>query len=226
MKISSKVFWGAILILIGLTFFLQTTGLLLYLNLTAWEFIFWFLWPLLLVALGVKLLLGRNITAGVVFVALGIIFFLTKLFDWNFFAIFWPVLIIAVGLSIIFKQDDTHFNSGKKYDDSDKLTDTVVFWGLDKNMDSKSFKGGEVNAVFGGAKIDLRNAQIDKDGAKLVLNAAFGGIDVFVPKDCNVETDGIGILGGWENHTKSRDVKSPVLEISGSAVFGGVEIKE
>lgn len=226
MKISSKVFWGAILILIGLTFFLQTTGLLLYLNLTAWEFIFWFLWPLLLVALGVKLLLGRNITAGVVFVALGIIFFLTKLFDWNFFAIFWPVLIIAVGLSIIFKQDDTHFNSGKKYDDSDKLTDTVVFWGLDKNMDSKSFKGGEVNAVFGGAKIDLRNAQIDKDGAKLVLNAAFGGIDVFVPKDCKVETDGIGILGGWENHTKSRDVKSPVLEISGSAVFGGVEIKE
>jgi predicted membrane protein len=131
-----------------------------------------------------------------------------------------------MGLSVIFRKEDSHFNSGKKFDSNEKISDTVLFWGLDKKLDSKSFKGGEVNAVFGGVKIDLRDVKIAKAGAKIIANAAFGGVEIIVPKECKIVADGMGILGGWENKVTSRDAKEPVLEITGTAVFGGVEIKE
>jgi predicted membrane protein len=115
---------------------------------------------------------------------------------------------------------------GKKYYGGDRISETVVFWGIDKNMDSKAFKGGDATVVFGGAKLDLRDAQLDKNGAKLVLNTAFGGIEVLLPKDCNVISDGVGILGGWDNKFNQRESKGPKLEITGTAIFGGIEIKE
>lgn len=37
---------------------------------------------------------------------------------------------------------------------------------------------------------------------------------------------GDGIFGGWENKVESRTIKTPVLKVTGSAVFGGIEIKE
>lgn len=225
MKITSKILIGAILIFLGLVFFLETAGILAYISISAWNLI-WLLWPILLIGLGIKMVFDRNITAGIIFLSFGLIFLLTQLFHWSFFSILWPVVLIAVGLSIIFKNENTHINSGKTYDDSDKLAETLIFWGIDKNMDSKKFKGGEVNAVFGGGKIDLRNVEIDKDGAKLTLNAAFGGIEVIVPQNCKIITDGMGILGGWENHTKTRTIEKPILEITGAAIFGGVDIKE
>ena len=49
---------------------------------------------------------------------------------------------------------------------------------------------------------------------------------VIVPKDCKVIANGTGIFGGWDSKIASRDIKSPVLEITGSAIFGGVEVKE
>ena len=115
---------------------------------------------------------------------------------------------------------------GKKYYGGDRVSETVVFWGIDKNMDSKAFKGGDITVAFGGAKLDLRDSIIDKGGAKLVLNAAFGGIEVLLPKDCNVVSDGVGILGGWDNKFNQREAKGPKLEITGTAIFGGIEVKE
>ncbi|MHC1716841.1 MAG: LiaF domain-containing protein [Candidatus Dojkabacteria bacterium] len=93
-------------------------------------------------------------------------------------------------------------------------------------MVSNEFKGGEINAIFGGYELDLREATISKDGAKLSVNAVFGGAEVFVPKNCRVVTNGSGVFGGWDPNVKPNDVKNPVLEITGSAVFGGVEIKD
>ena len=225
MKITSRLLIGAILIFLGIVFFLETAGILAYISISAWGIIL-LIWPILLIVLGIKMIFDKNNTVGIAFLSFGLIFLLTQLFHWGFFSVLWPVFLIAIGLSIIFKNEDVHINSGKIYDDSDRLNETLIFWGMDKNMESKKFKGGEVNAVFGGAKIDLRKVEIDKDGAKLTLNAAFGGIDIIVPQNCKIVTDGMGILGGWENHTQTRAIEKPILEITGAAVFGGVDIKE
>jgi predicted membrane protein len=225
MKITAKIVFGAILIFLGLVFLLDTSGALSYLHISA-DFLIGLVWPFLLLAFGIKLLTNRSITAGIIFVSFGMLFLLTQLFSWNFFAVLWPIILIAIGLSIIFRNEETHTNMNRRNYDKDKIREDLIFWGIDTNVDSQSFKGGEVNAIFGGGKIDLRNAKIDENGAKLVINAVFGGIELFVPKDCKVVTTGSGILGGWVDHTKKRDTEKPVLKITGSAVFGGIDIKE
>jgi len=93
-------------------------------------------------------------------------------------------------------------------------------------MTSKNFKGGEVNTVFGGYQLDLRDVKVAKEGAEININCAFGGVEIFVPKDCRVVTNGTGILGGWTPDLKSNEVETPVLTISGVVAFGAVDIKE
>ncbi len=225
MKPSSKLVIGALLIVLGLIFLMETSGVLPFFHLTAGEVI-GYLWPTILLGIGIKMLLDNNTSSAILFLSVGAVFLFTRLFSWNFFAVLWPVAIIAIGLSMIFKKENTHMNSGKKYDDHDRVSEAIIFWGLDKNIDSKEFKGGDVTAIFGGCKIDLREATIAKSGAKLEVNAVFGGVEILAPKNCKIVTDGTGILGGWEDKTTANDVKTPVLRISGTAIFGGVEIKE
>ncbi len=225
MKTNAKLVVGGVLILFGAIFLMDTMGILSFFHLSTGDII-GILWPAILLALGIKMLLDRNISIGIILTSLGMMFLLTHVFNISFFSMLWPMIIIVIGLSMIFRQNDHHMNEGKKYFGGDRLSETVIFWGIDRNVDSKTFKGGDVTVAFGGAKLDLRNAGIDKKGAKLVLNTAFGGIEVFVPKDCNVVSDGIGILGGWDNKFSQKNDKGPTLEITGTAIFGGVDIKE
>lgn len=124
------------------------------------------------------------------------------------------------------KKDDDNVNTGMKKDERDEFQDSVIFWGVDKGLTSKNFKKADLNVAFGGYKLDMSETKISKDGAKIIANAAFGGIEIIAPKDCKVVSKGSGIFGGWDNKLVDRDIKSPVLEISGSAIFGGIEIKE
>lgn len=225
MKSNSKLVIGGILIVLGLIFFSETSGVLPLLHLSAGEVI-GYIWPAILLGIGIKMLLDKNTASAILFLSIGSIFLFTHLFSWNFFAVLWPVAIIAIGLSIIFKNESTHMNLDKKYDDSNRVSEALIFWGVDKRMDSKDFTGGDISAIFGGGKLDLRDAKIHKDGAKLTVNAIFGGVEVLVPKDCKVITSGTGIFGGWDSKIASRETKFPVLEITGSAIFGGVEVKE
>ena len=83
----------------------------------------------------------------------------------------------------------------------------------------------KINAIFGGVKLDLKNAIIDQD---VVINASaiFGGIDIYVPKNVKVKTKSVPIFGGVNNKANiSTDEKSHTIYINGTAVFGGIEIK-
>lgn len=225
MRNSTKFFWGVVLVLVGLLLLVDTTGIFANWNINVWSLIGTY-WPLILIFFGIRLLFTDNITGSAILLLLGGVFLATNLFNWNFFSILWPLVIIVVGLSILFRRESPSLNSGATYSEADMINETVVFWGVDKKVTSKNFKGGEINVAFGGVKLDLRDAKISKDGAKLHINAAFGGAEVFVPKDCRVITNGTGILGGWSPDIKPNKITEPVLEITGVAAFGGVDIKE
>lgn len=221
----TKIIIGIIIILIGLGFLSETTGIWGSLGFNTWRLI-GLIWPAALLFAGVKMILNQNTTAGVIVLTFGLGIFLSNLFRWNFFGIMWPLILIAVGVSIFLKQDNDNINTGMKKDERDKFQDSVIFWGVDKELTSKDFKKADLNVAFGGYKLDMRDAKISKDGAKITANTAFGGIEIIAPKDCKVVSRGSGIFGGWDNKLADRDTKSPVLEISGSAIFGGIEIKE
>jgi len=226
----NKIIFGLILIGLGILFLVDQTGIFGTYGINLWSLI-WKLWPLILVFFGIKFLIERNSTAGLIFLILGTLLLLSNLFTYNFWSLLWPLLIIGIGISILFK-DETKIEHARKENFEKKeiskenfITQTVVFFGWDKVSRADKFRGGEVNVAFGGVKLDLRDAKIDPKGATLHVNCAFGGVEVLVPSNCRVISNGSGIFGGWAPKLNSSDVEKPVLRINGVALFGGVELK-
>lgn len=86
-----------------------------------------------------------------------------------------------------------------------------------------------VTAVMGGAVLDFRHAQMEPGVTNVFALAIMGGVEIVIPPGLRVESNGIGIMGGFE-HAGDRGSAGgeagPVLRISGAAIMGGVEIKE
>ena len=83
-----------------------------------------------------------------------------------------------------------------------------------------------VNAIFGGAELDFREAEMLEGVTEVQVFALFGGVEIKVPNDIDVECSGSGIFGGFSHHAQRSDEEAaPLLRIRGTAVFGGVEVK-
>jgi hypothetical protein len=81
-------------------------------------------------------------------------------------------------------------------------------------------------AIMGGAEIDFREAVMGPGLTELRIFTLWGGVEVIVPPGMNVESHGVGILGGFE-HAPDRpgDPNAPTLRVTGLALMGGVDIK-
>lgn len=102
-----------------------------------------------------------------------------------------------------------------------------TFGDQDVNYAGKTFTGCKVDAVFGGADVDLRKAKI-VNKAILRASSVFGGIIVYVPDDVNVEVASTSIFGGVSDKRKNvnKDKSSKTtLYIDANCVFGTVEIR-
>jgi hypothetical protein len=90
---------------------------------------------------------------------------------------------------------------------------------------AKAFRGGTVDAWYGGGLIDLREAVLDPAGARLTIQTVFGGFEIVVPETWRVvsEIRGIGGLGDGRPQVE-RPEDAPTLTIAGTAVFGGIGI--
>ena len=100
----------------------------------------------------------------------------------------------------------------------------ATFSGCNMIFDGEVFEGAELTAVFGGVKCDLRNAIIEKDCA-ITVSSTFGGIDILVPQGVNVKTNTNSIFGGVSNKAKNSKDNTVTIYISGTCMFGGVDIK-
>jgi hypothetical protein len=86
-----------------------------------------------------------------------------------------------------------------------------------------------VVAVMGGVSLDFREARMDPGVTEVYCFAWMGGVEIIVPPGLRVESNGVGIMGGFEHVGAERlpvDTSVPVLRISGAAVMGGVEITQ
>lgn len=133
-----------------------------------------------------------------------------------------PALVIVVGLLVIFGR-----GAGTRTTSSEHRINTInIFSGTSLNSDSQQFEGGQVTAVFGGAEIDLSSASL-APGASLDVFAAFGGVEIRVPREWRVDISGFPLFGGFENAT-SKDglgADAPHLGIDATVLFGGLEVK-
>lgn len=90
----------------------------------------------------------------------------------------------------------------------------------------RDFRGGRAMAVMGGCQIDLRHSSMP-EGREAVIDAfaMWGGIEIKVPEDWEVVNRGSAFLGGFENKTRPLPGSAKRLVVTGTAIMGGVEVK-
>ena len=83
-------------------------------------------------------------------------------------------------------------------------------------------------AIMGGVELDFRDAQLLEGVTEINCFAFWGGIEIVVPPDVNVESHGFAFMGGFEqvSDIESRaDDDAPTIRINGFALMGGVDIQ-
>lgn len=123
--------------------------------------------------------------------------------------------------------DDPAFDKYAGIEKNDFIDSVNIFGGSHQKIYSKNFKGGDVIAVFGGA--DLNLTQADFEGVvKLDIVAIFGGVKIIIPPEWEVKSEVTAIFGGIDDkRTLGVTAAEPrkVLIIEGFAMFGGVDIR-
>jgi len=88
------------------------------------------------------------------------------------------------------------------------------------------FRGGELNAVMGGIKLDLRDAPMEGDQATLDIFTFWGGIELLVPPDWTVTNKVSTIVGGFfDARRPSKVIQTKTLIVRGYNLMSGVEVK-
>lgn len=161
--------------------------------------------------------------------------------------LFFPVILVLIGLSIIFKNTVGNQVTKKirELNKSKGDEDTEEYWATfgEQNVSfaDKVFRGCKVDAVFGGADLDLRGAELKED-VIVKASSIFGGVVIYAPEDVNVEIASTSIFGGVSDNTrKAKKAKrgqeteektstkkkntGKTLYVDATCIFGGVEVR-
>lgn len=219
-----------LLILVGAAFFLNNIGWLRIYN--VWEY-----WPIILIVVGVLKIQRAQTESGYITggleIAAGILFQLYNLGLLRVRAgVLWPMALVAAGLVLLLRpRFAPALGAARPANSPNVANEVAVFAGVERLMTTRSFQGGELLAIFGGINLDLRNAEMlpGNGPVRLEANAIFGGIEIRVPDHWRVTVTGTGVFGGYDDKTlnarQNTAPDAPLLNICGSAVFGGVNVQ-
>jgi len=229
-----RAFGGLIVVIVGSILLAKSVGVF---------FPSWLIsWPMFLIALGIYIGVRHHFRnpGFLIPLAIGSIFLTDMIVpDADLHEYMWPVFIIVIGLVMILRSrtradNDTLFNMlDRNKINPDKgdsgVFDSVTIFGENKHQVlSKEFKGGESVCVFGGAEINLMQADIS-GRVPLELVQVFGGTKLIVPAHWKIETEEVvSIFGGLNDkrHFNNAVVDtSKVLVLRGTTLFGGIDIK-
>ncbi|MGB8474429.1 MAG: DUF5668 domain-containing protein [Candidatus Acidiferrum sp.] len=238
--------WGFVIMLVGVALLLD------HMDILPFGQVYRF-WPLLLVIGGVMYIFNQSGRAfGFLLIAAGALLELNNFgFLHLSFSDIWPLAIIAVGVLMIwgsletrgalrrkFKVDWTAPGAAEAFrqrivdasmDTDTSMTAAAIFGACERRYTGQHFQAGKVTAIFGGLELDFRDADID-DQAVLEISCIFGGVELRVPDTWHVNSRSLPVFGGLEDKTRqprtvaSPDAKRKTLIITGTVVFGGVEI--
>src|SRR2546421_6111096 len=103
------------------------------------------------------------------------------------------------------------------------FSSTAILGGIERQNNSSAFRGAEASAFMGGVKLDLRDATMEGDEAKIEVSAMMGGVNIRIPRTWTVVNRVTPIMGGVEDRTRPTD-SNKRLVIEGTVLMGGLEI--
>ena len=215
---------GAVILAFGIVFLLDSAGALdADRTIDRW-------WPTILIATGVTQLLERprSKIMPLTLVGAGILFllFTTDVLSGDPGQYVGPIVLIAIGIAILGHWSTRRLPARASGDDV--IRGAGIFGGPHLATTSQQFRGASLTALFGGVTLDLRQALPAPEGASITATAAFGGVDILVPRGWRVAINGTPVFGGVEDKTDRSQPPAedaPILNVDAMAVFGGVAIK-
>lgn len=227
-----RIFSGIFVVIIGVVLLAKQMGV----ELPQWLFT----WEMLIVVIGLYTGIKHDFKhiSWLILVAIGGILLIDDIFPETQLENFlWPGVVIFIGLIMIstagrrkerwreWREKCRNF-SGEEVNEN--MLDTVsVFGGIKKNIISKDFKGGEITCVFGGAEINLTQADINGN-VILEVTQVFGGTRLIIPANWEIQSEIVAVLGSIEDKRPVTDHYTPdkkVLVLKGVTLFGGIDIK-
>lgn len=223
--------WGLVLVVIGVIWGINATGLMeINIFFPGW----WTLFIIVPCFIGL-FSGGESKTADLIGLGVGVCLLLGSLgllrldLVW---ALILPVVLVTIGLSMML-QGMLNGRVTKKIREHDKKNggERKEYWatfsGLKLDFKDEEFSGARLEAVFGGIKCDLRGAEI-KDDVVMKVGSVFGGVTLIVPEDMKVEVVSTSLFGGVKNDhkvsEKGTDKKKKTVYVEATCLFGGLEI--
>lgn len=226
MKDYTKYIIGFLLIFIGLILGLNAFGITnINLFFSGW-------WTLFIIIPSlVGLINDKDKTSSLIFLIIGVWLFLAErdLIEYELLVkLLLPVILISIGLLLVFKdvlsingKEIKKINANNK-DNNDYI---AIFGSQDLKFDNEKIENMDLKSIFGGIKLDLRDAVIEKD---IVINtlSVFGGIDIYVPENVKVKVSSTPFFGGVDVKRRKGDSKNEVtVYLNSVCIFGGVDVK-
>lgn len=226
-KNNNNIVLGIIIVMFGVFLFLRNTNII--------EGPFMRLitsFPVFMIAGGLALGYKNNFRSGgwMVLTILGAFFFLQKI-NVNVGQFVLPAILVGVGIHLVLKnKNKTAVEEQKRYSGSGGSEDYVnvdsIFAGTDRFVQTANFRGGSVSSIFGGVKLDCKQANLDED-AVLNLSVIFGGVELIVPANWIIVNESVTILGNVEDKRRLVNLTGyeKRLILKGTIVCGGITIK-
>ncbi|MDD5309309.1 MAG: DUF5668 domain-containing protein [Deltaproteobacteria bacterium] len=220
------LFMGGTLIIMGTAFLLSRLGYLGGVN--PWHF-----WPAILIWAGLLRVIGCRRSGsgwwGLVLMVVG------GALEAHYLHVLpvalstlWPVLLILLGVFVLFHGLARRRRPSFEGSTSERTLRTrIMFGGREERVSSRQWKGGVVDCTGGGLKLDLSDAEIEGEEARLDIDLVMGGIELRVPRHWKVVVEVSPVMGGVEDRS-FFDGSLPGakrLVIAGRVLMGGVEIK-
>jgi predicted membrane protein len=170
---------------------------------------------------------------GAFFILFGTLLLVSKLNAWDlsFGKLIGPAILMWIGVSMLvgrsrprFKDRPHRTGMHETVDSSDYIEATAILGGFNRKCASQQFRGGDVTAIMGGGKLDLREAQMQADEAVIDVFTIMGGMEIQIPANWTVEQGFVPILGGYDDKTQKTGVNGKRLLLHGTTIMGGISI--
>lgn len=155
------------------------------------------------------------------------------LFGLSFGEMFLPMWLVFIAFMIMNPRKLLPRSLNTQNEDLGENSSTIqlvaFMGGGELHYTTQNLRGGEVVAVWGGYKIDFRQADMRGDSMELNLFCIMGGVEITIPANWEIEKRGaICVMGGFSNKTRclAEELELPrkKLIVKGFALMGGGEI--